>query len=695
MRKIIYSAIVAAAAVVLASCSKAELNKESAVARLQFEASTDSDIVKTTLNGTQVLWEENESISVFSAADYANAKFDMSSLSADKTSATFTGEAAEASSYMALYPYTKGAAASEGTITGVVIPLTQVVAEAGFTSNSNPSVALTSSSSMTFKNLGALVSFRINEDDIDWVELTADTEIAGTGNVTFDGEAPVFTITKGSKSIMLTGNFENGREYCAVVAPAGISSLSFVFHKRAQAATLTSTLAQEREFVRNGNYFVADFQIPSSKWVKGIYDAADLEDFGEKVTAGEDYSQYKDAGGVVNMWHDVDLKNVTHTKSIVAHVKFNQNSNIYSFTTSGNAFKGVFDGHNHTVKGMNINKGLASTDHMYSFSLFGGLDNATVKNLNVSGTGVYAQATNIKTSLAGIAGVAVSSTIENCTVSCERIKGRLVKTNTTNHRYAIAGIVGIGNDVVVKNCINNTRVGLLNGKDDGTSYTNNNGADGGQIGGICGFASGNGKCEFLDCVNNGQIGGYEGSKKTPIGGGTRIAGIAATVFKATDIIRCVNNGEVNGTNLYASDKSCYVAGIVGVTYVAQTNITDCENNGLVTFSISDASYKGTPGGIVSRPLNAAIPITGCKNYGTITSNYFGDGETVNNGVGLIIAKPITIGATVKDCIIGGKIGPLDEAKQITITEENYEKFITGDWTNKSYVTIENCSFGTK
>lgn len=695
MRKIVYSAIVAAAVVVLPSCSKAELNKESGAVRLLFEASTDSDIVKTTLNGTQVLWEENESISVFSTADYANAKFDMSALSEDKTSATFTGEAAEASSYMALYPYTAAAKASAGTITGVEIPQQQNAVEGSFGNGVNPSVAVSDNLRLIFKNVGALVSFKINEENVDWVEITADTEIAGMGNVTFDAQTPVFTITSGSKSIVLNGEFISGKTYYAVVAPSSINTLNVLFHKRASGAELTATLSQPRELVRNGNYFVADFQIPSSKWVKGIYDAADLKDFGAKVTADSDYSAYKDESGVVNMWRDVDLKNATLTGSVIGHVKFAQSSNIYSFAESadnGYAFKGVFDGHNHTVKGLNINKTAA---HMYTYALFGGLHNATVKNLMVEGTGVYSQATDAKAALGGIAGVAVSSTIENCTVSCTRIKGRIVKTKDTNHRYAIAGIVGIGNDVVVKNCTNNSRVGLLNGKDDGTSFNNNNGADGGQIGGICGFASGNGKCEFLDCVNNGQIGGYEGASKAPIGGGSRIGGIVGTTVKKADILRCVNNGEVNQTNKYTSDKTGYVAGIVSVTYVAETNITDCENNGLVTFSVADSGYKGTPGGIISRPLNSKIPITRCKNFGTITSNYFGDGETVNNGVGLIIAKPITIGATVKDCIVGGKIGPLDEAKQITITEENYEKFITGDWTNKSYVKIENCSFGTK
>ena len=50
---------------------------------------------------------------------------------------------------------------------------------------------------------------------------------------------------------------------------------------------------------------------------------------------------------------------------------------------------------------------------------------------------------------------------------------------------------------------------------------------------------------------------------------------------------------------------------------------------------------------------------------------------------------------MSNCIVGGKIGPLDAASQIEITADNFSKFISGDWANSgSSVTITNCSFGT-
>lgn len=63
----------------------------------------------------------------------------------------------------------------------------------------------------------------------------------------------------------------------------------------------------------------------------------------------------------------------------------------------------------------------------------------------------------------------------------------------------------------------------------------------------------------------------------------------------------------------------------------------------------------------------------------------------------MIVSPIKeiSGANISNCIVGGKIGPLDAASQIEITADNFSKFISGDWENSgSYVTITNCSFGT-
>ena len=688
--------ILLAAALIATACTKAGINSgnPSEGQTIRLSAYTDKD-VKTTLDGVSVLWSESDAISIFSTEDYANTQFNIVSLSEDRKQAEFEGLGSNAAG-LALYPYTGTATASAEGISGVTIPALQTAVENSFADGANPAACIKADGSTTldFKNLGALISFTVNEDNIDWVEITADQPLCGKGDVSFvDGE-PVFTLTEGVNSIMLKGSFTSGSKYYAVVAPASVGKLTFVFHKRSSAATLSSNAAPDVSLLRNGNYYIADFNIPSSKWINGIWDAEDLLDFGAKVTANEDYSNYKDESGTVNMYRDVNLGNVQRSESIIAHVKFTQTSNIYDFDDSGkygHPFTGIFDGHGNTVAGLNISK---NNSHMYSFSLFGGLKDATVKNVNVTGTGIFSMATNVKVSLGGIAGVAVSSTIENCNVSCTRIKGRLVKTNATNHRYAMGGIVGIANDCTVKNCTNNTRIGLLNGKDDGTNYTTNNGADAGQIGGICGFTSGNNGCSFEKCINKGQVGGYENGT-TNIGGGARIGGIIGTSLKNIDIVDCDNYGEVNGTNKFASDKSCYVAGICSVTYDATTNIKNCTNYGTVTYSTPGESYKGAVGGIVSRPLNNKITIEGCKNFGTITSDYFGDGENVNNGVGLILGKPIAVGAYIKNCTIGGKIGPLDAASQIEITADNFSKFISGDWENSgSSVTITNCSFGT-
>lgn len=693
MKKIIaFTAIATAAAALMASCTKVEIN-DVQNSTMRLTARMDDSSVKTTLSGTSVLWDEKDSISVFSAS--GSSKFKITSLSEDKKTGVFEGVAA-ASPVAALYPYTEKAVCEAGKISGVVIPAVQTAVEGSFANEINPAVAVAGESGdLAFKNIGALLSFSIAGDNIDWVTIEADTDIAGTADVTVAAE-PVVTFTSGVKTVKLSGAFEKGKTYYAVVAPCTIGSLNFTFHKAAQGAEITATAKAAKALVRNGNYSFGTIAT-SGKWVNGIWDAADLIAFGAAVTAGSDISAYKDGEGVVNMWRDVDLGNVQRDSSIIGYAKFTQSSNIYDFTmTDGKPFEGIFDGHYKTVKGLNISKSVASNNHhMYGHGLFGGIKNATVRNLNVDGTGVYCQATNAKSAQGGLVAVAVSSTIENCTVSCTRIKGRIVKTNSTNHRNCYGGIAAIINDTEIKGCTNNSRIGCLNGKDDGTSYNNNNGADSGQMGGICGFASGNGTCKITDCVNNGQVGGYE--TKYVIGGGSRIGGIIGTPLRVIEITGCTNNGEVNGNNKYATDKSCYVGGISSISCLSTQVIKNCTNNGLVTYSIAEEGYnKGYCGGIIARNLNNPITIESCHNYGTVTSNAFGGKGASDSPVGIILGRTFGVSATITACTIGGKIGPLDETAQVEITSDNYTDYIYGwEAAKPATVTVENCQFGTK
>ena len=101
----------------------------------------------------------------------------------------------------------------------------------------------------------------------------------------------------------------------------------------------------------------------------------------------------------------------------------------------GAVFRGIFDGAGYTVSGMHIQS------EEEGVSLFGYINGAEIRNVNISGISVTASAY-----IGGIVGIAESSLIENCHVR----NFSLIATNTDHCN--IGGAVGVALHSVVKNC---------------------------------------------------------------------------------------------------------------------------------------------------------------------------------------------------------------------------------------------------
>ena len=83
---------------------------------------------------------------------------------------------------------------------------------------------------------------------------------------------------------------------------------------------------------------------------------------------------------------------------------------------SGAAFKGTFHGQNHTIKGMNITVP-ADAAKGASYGLFGVLDGATVKDLDIGEGSSITSSAKLLTCGGAIAGSVVNSTVDHCTSS--------------------------------------------------------------------------------------------------------------------------------------------------------------------------------------------------------------------------------------------------------------------------------------
>ena len=200
----------------------------------------------------------------------------------------------------------------------------------------------------------------------------------------------------------------------------------------------------------------------------------------------------------------------------------------------GDFFAGTFDGCGHTISGLNVQGSTANQ------GLFATINQATIRNLNVSGT-VSGSANYV----GGIVGKAQAGTIENCSFS-----GSVSGSNYTG------GIVGglNSNNVTISGCANAASV------------------TGGCAGGILGYWKTT--ATIQNCYNTGSI-----------TGSSKAGGIVGQLSKGT-IENCYSIGVIDGKATQkggifafsnAAVKNCYYtlpeAEVTGGTAASATQIT--------------------------------------------------------------------------------------------------------------------------
>lgn len=276
---------------------------------------------------------------------------------------------------------------------------------------------------------------------------------------------------------------------------------------------------------------------------------------------------------------------------------------------------------------------------------------------NVTGEGIYT---------GGIAGYnSLRSSVEDCTNSgiiagMSNSVGGIVGSSSneseilnctnsgdvTGEASYIGGVVGNNGSCIVEDCTNSGNV----------VGTNN-----GRVGGIAGN-SGN-ESEILNCINSGDV----------TGEGTYVGGIAGRNYTESEILNCMNSGDVIGM-------SNRVGGIAGDQY-GDAVISECENSGTVT---GEGTYVG---GIVGYQYTDCV-ISECENYADIK----GEGAYVGG-----IAGRIQYNCEISDCINSGtvigvenRVGGIAGDSANSSTDEYYNKILRcknyGDITGEaSYI----------
>ncbi|MDR0834292.1 MAG: YDG domain-containing protein [Candidatus Symbiothrix sp.] len=244
------------------------------------------------------------------------------------------------------------------------------------------------------------------------------------------------------------------------------------------------------------------------------------------------------------------------------------------------SFRGFFDGGGHTV-GVNIN---ISSNGPSNAGVFGVINNATIKNLGVTGS-VIATGSNVY--IGGICAKATgTNTIDNC-YNQGVIDGTATSTNKAQFISYAAGICGdAGDQTTISNCSNS---GTIQGF---TTHTNVAYA---SASGICGHAWGD--VTISNCFNTGTIRGTIAAAYDAPSNEAKSDAYASGVCAWADgenvtISNCYNTGIISAIT-QSSENSFAVAGGISA-YTKSAKISNSYNAGFViTMSSTLAnSYSG-------------------------------------------------------------------------------------------------------
>ena len=309
-----------------------------------------------------------------------------------------------------------------------------------------------------------------------------------------------------------------------------------------------------------------------------VSNATELAAFAEAVRGGNTYS-----GKTVKLANSIDLNNKNWTS--IGTLAFDRD-NSGSFSNI-KAFKGTFDGQGNTIYNLKASS-------VTGGALFGAVDGATIKNLNVKNVNITGDNT-----VAAIVGFARNSTITNCHVSGE--------INLVADWAYVAGIVAYGY-VNVSDC------SVIA---DGTGVIKSENRN--AVGAICGWVNETSSGGIRNCVaknlkitgwaNVGAIAGYVGYgntidscsaenitlTKTRDGGNPSI-GLATGgwLYKATVGTTITNNTFKNITlngnaKEYAAKNTIY-----GSEYYGETDVTKLVVNNNTLTGVTDNITLYTP-----------------------------------------------------------------------------------------------------
>lgn len=222
---------IAALALLLAACGNEEIienNEVGTAVKVPMTFTVGTPQTRTSLHGTDVHWTEEDKVAI-NDGTYTN---EFTATKVSGSSATLTGEAALADTYIAFYPNEILESITNGNIT-FKLPAEQTATANGFAEELNPSWAQTTAeggNTLQFHNLCALVKFTI-DDGFDVSGISGFTLKSANGKLLAgrqyyqpSSNKRVSYSNDSFTEVLLKGDFAAGETYYFVVNPVTLTN---------------------------------------------------------------------------------------------------------------------------------------------------------------------------------------------------------------------------------------------------------------------------------------------------------------------------------------------------------------------------------------------------------------------------------------------------------------------------------------
>lgn len=632
MKRLIDITTFAAAICCLAACQSTEETFLPDGTNLTAIAESDGPDTRTVLSqaGTglsQVLWSEEDQLDVFMDGSPVSSVFTLAEGAGTKKG-VFHGMGT-ASRYIAFYPHSMLPSVESGEIIRFTLPATQQYAEGTFASGSFPMMAVSTSSDLQFRNLCSVLRISMTGHD-------AVTRVVFRSNdpsAKVSGKASVSLTSPSDPSLQLDQDScdslvlsvpsvkldESEATHLYLVLPPqtykGGFTLRVYTGDRFMEQSLDKDFTMKRSRLHKADSFVFKPNgIDTSTYLEGsgteedpfligslgdlilMRDAVNSESGMIMSVAGNNVPA---ASAFYQMVADIDLDEVCGEKSGKSWTPIG---------TVSSHFKGVFDGKDHRIYNLYINKYLTNQ------GLFSFVD-GTVKNLTVNGIILDASG------YMGLLTANLAGSIENCEAF------GLIQSS---HAFRAGGLVGSGTGALIES-VNHVDISVSGGGAGGIIGSDN--AAGivlkcmnygaikgvGYVGGIGGSTM----CMVEGCLNYGTVSGT----KNAIGGivGYESAGM---------ILNCSNFGEVQGaTEVGGVAGESLMSGYI-VNSVNYSNITGTVNVGGICGIVSNSNSRSSTTILNSLNLGTVSSTSGSTDIGGIS----GTNEGVNTTYGTTASR---------------------------------------------------------